>query len=190
MPQTAAADIRRLKHPSDAANSPASFLFRSPRRCGWSNPVIQPAFLPRRVRAGAGKIPTAATPMKSDLIPSLSPHRSNLLLRGIHVWLTDAMKAALESKAERLFRHEPRILRLRIDVERDLRGPMRVFTAKGRIEIAGPDLTASVTTSDAYTSINLLIDKLDRMLRKRMTTVLRRRASGDIREHAPRPALA
>ena len=72
---------------------------------------------------------------------------------------------------------------MRIDVERDLRGRTRVFTAKGRIEIAGPDMTAAVTTEDAYTSINLLIDKLDRMLRKRMTGVIRRRFADDIRAH-------
>jgi putative sigma-54 modulation protein len=114
-----------------------------------------------------------------------SDHRSRLILRGIHLWLTEAMKAALETKAERLFRHEPRILRLRIDVDRDFRGRIRFFAAKGRIEIAGPDLTASVTNEDAYTSINLLIDKLDRMLRKRTTAVIRRRGSGDIREHEP-----
>ncbi len=100
------------------------------------------------------------------------------------------MKAALESKANRLFRHEPRVLRLRIDVECDHRGRVRVFTAKGRIEIAGPDLTAAVTTGDAYTAINLLIDKLDRMLRKRMTSTLRRRTDGDIRTYAPLHAVA
>ena len=124
--------------------------------------------------------------MKSEI----TDRRSTLILRGIHLWLTEAMKVAVESKAERLFRHEPRILRLRIDVERDLRGRTRVFTAKGRIEIAGPDLTASVTTDDAYSSINLLIDKLDRMLRKRMTSVIRRRTTDDIRAYSADPAIA
>ena len=61
------------------------------------------------------------------------------------------MKTALETKAARLFRHEPRILRLRIDVDRDLRGGTRVFIAKGRVEIAGPDMTASVTTEASQT---------------------------------------
>lgn len=115
------------------------------------------------------------------MIPTPTSSSTKLLLRGIHLGLTDAMKAALETKAERLFRHEPRILRVRIDVESGRRGRTRVFTAKGRIEIAGPDLTAAVTTPDAYSSINLLIDKLDRMLRKRMTAVIRRRTADDIR---------
>lgn len=125
--------------------------------------------------------------MKIDLT---SERHSKLILRGIHLWLTDAMKAALATKATRLFRHEPRILRLRIDVEHDLRGRTRVFTARGRVELAGPDLTASVTTDDAYVAINLLIDKLDRMLRKRMTQVLRRRVSDDIRAHSPLEKVA
>ena len=117
-----------------------------------------------------------------------SEHRTKLILRGIHIGLTAAMKAALQTKTDRLFRHEPNILRVRIDVERDLRGRTRVFRAKGRIEIAGPDLTATVTTEDAYTSTNLLIDKLDRMLRKRMTVVIRRRTTDDIRAHVVLPA--
>jgi putative sigma-54 modulation protein len=111
-------------------------------------------------------------------------HSANLILRGVHLELTDAMKVSLETKAARLFRHEPRIVRLRIDVAHDLRGGTRFFTAKGHIEIAGPDLTASVTTEDAYMSINLLIDKLDRMLRKRTAAVIGRRTADDIRAHA------
>lgn len=97
-----------------------------------------------------------------------------LILSGIHLWLTDAMKTALRTKAERLFRHEPRILRLRIDVERDLHGRLRVFTAKGRVEIAGPDLSAAVTAENAYVAINRLIGRLDRMLRKRTSNLDRK----------------
>ena len=82
------------------------------------------------------------------------------------------------------------MLRVRIEVERDVRGRNRGFTAKGRIELAGPDLTAAVTAETARTSITLLIDKLDRMLRKRTTAALRLRTSGDIRAHAASVAVA
>jgi putative sigma-54 modulation protein len=112
-----------------------------------------------------------------------SAHGTKLILRGIHIALTDAMKAALETKAGRLFRHHPDILRVRIDVEPDFHNRQRVFTAKGRIEIAGPDLGAAVTTGDAYKSAQLLIDKLDRMLRRRTTGVIRQRTTDDIRAH-------
>lgn len=109
---------------------------------------------------------------------------AKLILRGIHVGLTDAMKASIEAKAERLFRHEPRILRLRIGVERDHRGTSQMFVAKGHIEIQGPDLQASVATEDAYKSVDLLIDKLDRMLRRRTTALHVARVADDIRNHA------
>lgn len=100
---------------------------------------------------------------------------SKLLLRGVHVSLTPAMQASIEEKAERLLRHEPRIVRIRIDVENDYRRSSTLMVAKGHIEISGPDLLASVATEDAYKSIDLLIDKLDRMLRKRATARQSRR---------------
>ena len=113
---------------------------------------------------------------------------TKLLIRGIRLGLDDTAKAFIESKAKRLFRHEPRILRVRIDVEPDVRSRTPRFTAKGRIELAGPDLTASVTTDAAPAAITLLIEKLDRMLRKRTSNLLRRRTMGDIRAH-PAPIM-
>ncbi len=114
---------------------------------------------------------------------------AKILLRGIHVRLNDATKALASTKAERLLRHEPRILRVRIDVIREVRGRNAWFTAQGRVELAGPDLAASITTDSAEASITLLVDKLDRMLRKRTSNLMRRRTSGDIRAHAEANAI-
>lgn len=108
----------------------------------------------------------------------------SLILRGVHLWLTPAIKSAISQKAERLFRHEPHIIRVRVDVARDHRRSIHTFTAKGHVEMPGPDLTAAVVNGDAYQAVNLLIDKLDRMLRRRTTAVLRRRTTDDIRTHA------
>lgn len=116
--------------------------------------------------------------------PTLPPVGAKLILRGIHLDLNDATKASIETKAERLFRHEPAILRLRIDVERAHGGGTWLFTAKGHIEIGGPDLQASVTTEDAHKSVNLLIDKLDRMIRRRTTAMTSRRHEDGIRTYA------
>lgn len=112
-----------------------------------------------------------------------SDNAPGIIFRGIHLGLTAAMKAALEKKAARLFRHKRRILRLRIDVDHGWNEGLRVFTAKGYVEIAGPDICATATTDDAYASMNLVIGKLDRMLRKRMTARLQRRTADDIRAH-------
>lgn len=113
-------------------------------------------------------------------------HANNLLVfQGVHLWLTEAMKAAITQKAQRLLRHEPRIIRVRVDVACENRRSVRDFTAKARIEMPGPDLSAAVTHGNAYQAIDLLIDKLDRMLRKRTTSFRRNRATDDIRLHAP-----
>ncbi|MCR6657020.1 MAG: ribosome-associated translation inhibitor RaiA [Opitutus sp.] len=122
----------------------------------------------------------------SVTIPDLS---SKLVLRGIHVDLTEAMKASLTTKAERLFRHEPGILRLRIDVGVDNTLSRRRFVAKGYVDIAGPDLAASTYHDDAYAAMSLLITKLDRMLRKRATAHRRTRHRDDIRVHPAEPEM-
>lgn len=97
------------------------------------------------------------------------------------------MQASIEEKVARLLRHEPRIDRVRIDVENDHRGGTPLFIAKGHIEIGGPDLLASVATEDAYKSVDLLIDKLDRQLRKRATALQSRRHAGSLAD-LPAPA--
>ena len=107
-----------------------------------------------------------------------------VILRGIHLRLTEAMRTSLREKAEKLFRHGPQILLVRIDVVREHTRIGRRFAARGRIEIAGPDLTASTVHEDAYLAINLLIDKLDRMLRKRSTAQRRDRYKDDVRHHS------
>jgi putative sigma-54 modulation protein len=90
-----------------------------------------------------------------------------LLIRGVHLTLTDALRSALHTKAARLLRHEPRIERLRIDLEHDVTRGRAVFVAKGHIEIGGPDLLATVAAEDGYKAVDLLIDKLDRLLHRR-----------------------
>jgi putative sigma-54 modulation protein len=108
---------------------------------------------------------TSTSARSAASTPSLG---DKLLLRGIHLSLTEAMRATLRTKADRLLRHEPRIDRIRIDVELDkTAGHQALFVAKGHIEIGGPDLLAAVAANDAYKAIDLLVDKLDRLLGKR-----------------------
>lgn len=111
---------------------------------------------------------------------------TKLVIRGIRLWLTDALRSTIETKAERLFRHEPRIIRVRVDLDREHRNGAALFVAKGRIELHGPDLLASVVSDDAYKSIDWLMDRLDRMLRRRATVRVRQRAMDDIRAYRDR----
>lgn len=114
----------------------------------------------------------------STRMPHITPEviGAKLILRGIHLDLTDSMKAVIHEKAGRLLRHEPRIDRIRFDVELDKTKTTQVhFIAKAQIEINGPDLVASVDSDDAYKSIDLLVDKLDGLLRKRHSELKEKR---------------
>lgn len=100
--------------------------------------------------------------MKADT----NPHE--IIVSGIHVELTAALKAYVVEKMQRLFSHEDRIVRIRVDIEFDDRKAKEDrFTAKALLQISGPDAMISVTSDDAYKSIDFLVDKLDRALRRR-----------------------
>lgn len=104
--------------------------------------------------------------MNQEITPEILA--SKFIVRGIHLTLTEALKDIARQKAVRLLRHNPYIIRLRIEIEYDkTRGQADQFIAKGLIEIGGPDLVASVATADAYKSLDQLIDKLDGLLRRR-----------------------
>ncbi len=105
-----------------------------------------------------------------------SPTAPRVIVRGVHLDLTAALKTIAEEKVDRLFRHQERIIRVRLDLEHDkTRAVRQAFVAKGHIEIRGPDLIASVASDDLYKSLDQLVDKLDRMLRKRATAALTKR---------------
>lgn len=91
-----------------------------------------------------------------------------LIVSGIHLDLTPSLKTFVREKAERLFRHQERIVRIRVELECDAKEEVATrFKAKGHIEINGPDMNAVVQSDECHKSVSLLIDKLDRMLEKR-----------------------
>ena len=103
--------------------------------------------------------------MNRDTLPTTE---SKVIIQGIHLPLTDALRQTTLDKVTRLLRHSDEIVRIRIDIEHDkTRGTDAEFVAKGRIEIRGPDLIASEQSEDAYKSVDLLVDTLDGLLRAR-----------------------
>ncbi len=115
--------------------------------------------------------------------PTTTPIGDKLIIQGIRLELTEAMKSIISAKAEKLLRHEPSIVRIRIDVQPQQASGLKSFEAKGHIEIAGRDRHVSASNPDAYQAVHELIDKLDRQLRKRSTEFSSRRAADDIRNH-------
>ena len=93
---------------------------------------------------------------------------NKLILNGNHIELTDALKAFVAEKTDKLFRHEERIERIRVELDDEhTKNPTARFTARGIIEIEGPDLVAAESSADMYGSIDSMVMKLDRMLRNR-----------------------
>jgi len=91
-----------------------------------------------------------------------------LIVSGIHLDLTPSLKTFVREKAERLFRHEERIVRIRVELECDSKEAVaNRFKAKGHVAINGPDMNAVVQSDECHKAVSLLVDKLDRMLSKR-----------------------
>ncbi|MDE3084949.1 MAG: ribosome-associated translation inhibitor RaiA [Verrucomicrobiota bacterium] len=95
-------------------------------------------------------------------------HAQEVIVSGIHLDLTPSLKTFVHEKSARLFRHQERIVRLRIELECDPKQTVgNRFSAKGHIQIYGPDMNAHVESDECHKAVALLIDKLNRMLRRR-----------------------
>ena len=97
-----------------------------------------------------------------------SQNNHELIVSGIHLELTPSLKTFVREKSERLFRHEERIVRIRVELEcdRDQATATR-FKAKGHVVIHGPDMNATVEADECHKAVAMLVDKLDRMLARR-----------------------
>ena len=92
----------------------------------------------------------------------------DVIISGHHVDLTPALKEIVQQKVEKLFVHEDRIIRLRVDLSQTTaKSGMSEFTAKGHIEINGNDIVLNATSDDLYKSIDMMVEKLTRGLRRR-----------------------
>lgn len=91
-----------------------------------------------------------------------------VIISGVHLDLTESLKRIVREKAEKLFIHEERIIRLRVELETNShKSGQDEFIAKGHIEINGPPMVVSDSSDDLYKSIDGMINKLDRKLRRR-----------------------
>ena len=91
-----------------------------------------------------------------------------LIISGVHLDLTEALKTTVREKVEKLFVHESHIIRIRVELEYNANNSKQnEFTAKGHIEIKGPPMIIACSTDDLYKSIDEMVQGLDRMLRRR-----------------------
>lgn len=97
-----------------------------------------------------------------------SQNQREVIVSGIHLELTPSLKTFVQEKADRLFRHDERIVRLRVELECDPQQAVgNRFAAKGHLVVHGPDMNACVEADECHKAVALLVDKLDRMLTRR-----------------------
>ena len=105
---------------------------------------------------------------------------NDIIISGHNLDLTEAIKRMVIEKVSKLFEHEKNIIRIRVELSSD-QSNEKPFHAKGLIEIRGKDMIANVASDDLYKSIDLLENKLDRMLRRRSRLrVLKRKHPHDV----------
>lgn len=94
--------------------------------------------------------------------------KNDIIISGQNLELTEALKEAVVNKMTKLFTHDERIIRLRIELAyKPNKHHHNEFSAKGHIEIQGPDMVVSVESDDMYKSIDDLGIKLARKIRRR-----------------------
>jgi len=95
--------------------------------------------------------------------------KNNLIISGLHLDLTDALKNIVSDKMDKIFKHEEKIIRARMELDQDSRSSSHKnqFTAKGHLELKGSTITISTSSDNLYKAIDDLIEKLDRGLRRK-----------------------
>lgn len=93
---------------------------------------------------------------------------NELIISGNHLELTARMKNMVETKSSKLFNHEERIQRIRVELGcDDITQSKKEYWAKGHIEINGKPLIVNEKSEHLYKALDQMVLKLDRMLRRR-----------------------
>jgi len=95
-------------------------------------------------------------------------NNNELIISGVHLELTTRMKTMVESKTAKLFNHEERIQRIRVEIGvDDITTSQKVYWVKGHIEMNNKPLIVKEKDEHLYTALDQMVIKLDRMLRRR-----------------------
>lgn len=84
-------------------------------------------------------------------------------ITGHHVEVTEAMRAYVHKKMDRIIRHFDQLL----DVHYVLTVEKLQQKAEATLKVRGGDIHADAVAEDMYAAIDALADKLDRLVKKR-----------------------
>ena len=95
--------------------------------------------------------------------------KNNLILSGLHFDLKDGHKTLISEKMEKIFKHEEKIIDAESNWKHDSKSSSHKneYVAKGHLELKGTTITISTASDNINKSIDDLVDKLDRGLRRR-----------------------
>ena len=105
----------------------------------------------------------------------------NLTVSGHHVAVTPAMRDYVEDKLSRIKRHFDHV----IDVNVILSVEKLMQKAEVTVHVRGKDIHVESNDSDLYAAVDLLIDKLDRSIRKYKDSI--QAHPHDSLKHRPEP---
>ena len=106
---------------------------------------------------------------------------TSVIVTGVHLELTEAIKSVVHEKMSKLFRHEPDIIRVRVELTKDVdKKDQNAFEAKGTIELRGPNFIVSTFSDNLYNAIDDLEEKLLRKLRNRARLMKAKRKEAGI----------
>ncbi len=99
----------------------------------------------------------------------LTHMKNNLILSGVHFELKEGHKNLVSEKMEKIFKHEEKIIRARIELVHDSKSSSHEneYMAKGHLELKGTTITISTASHTINKAIDDLVEKLDRGLRRR-----------------------
>lgn len=89
---------------------------------------------------------------------------------GRHINVTDALRSYVNDKFSRIDRHTDNITSVKVTLSPE----PNTHKAESEIRIAGGQLFASAEAHDMYAAIDLLIDKMDRQVRKHKSKIVSR----------------
>ena len=80
---------------------------------------------------------------------------NNLIISGLHLDLSPALKNIVNEKMEKIFKHEEKIIRARVELVHDSKSSSHEneYTAKGHLELKGATITISSSSDNIYKSI-------------------------------------
>ena len=94
---------------------------------------------------------------------------NKLTISGLNFKLSEEIKFFINNKSQKLFKHQNLISNLRYELEKDIHSSSheKEYIVKGHMEIKGQVFCFTSSSDSMYKSIDSLIQKLDRGIRRR-----------------------